>query len=139
VTKSEEDSMPRRFRCPDCDLTITTYMLFGERTRCPGCRAEVEVPSTAEETDADGPPGPGPGVGLSPREFTGHRPERVTIAGKPLTCRHCGEEKFHERSVLLNTRLLTWLNMDWMNEAARVFACAECGCLHWFSGKAEEK
>lgn len=53
-------------------------------------------------------------------------------AGIALSCSHCGGTEFTERSALLNTRGLTWLGLDWLNEGARVFACSNCGHLEWF-------
>jgi len=58
--------------------------------------------------------------------------ERVTINGKPLTCGHCGNDVFLTRRAQLNTRLATFLGLDWINESADVFVCSKCGQLHWF-------
>lgn len=56
----------------------------------------------------------------------------MTIDGKPLACGHCGNDVFLARIVQLNTRLATFLGLDWLNESADVFVCSKCGQLYWF-------
>ena len=63
-------------------------------------------------------------------EFAG--PIKVSRRGKDLGCSHCSGNTFFERSALLNTRGMTWLGLDWLNEGAEVFSCATCGHLEWF-------
>ena len=60
--------------------------------------------------------------------------EPIEVRGKHLVCAHCGGNHFTRRKVLLNTRLMTSLNMDWLNKSAQVFACIGCGRLEWFLG-----
>jgi len=33
---------------------------------------------------------------------------------------------------MLNTRALTFFDLDWLNEEAAVRVCKRCGFLHWF-------
>lgn len=54
------------------------------------------------------------------------------VAGKPVTCSHCGGEAFDERSAQLNTAGASFLGLDWANTSARVLVCHTCGHLEWF-------
>ena len=62
--------------------------------------------------------------------------QEFEIGGAHLECMHCRSKRFTEGSALLNTRGLTFFNLDWLNRAARVLACANCGFLHWFAADA---
>ncbi len=55
----------------------------------------------------------------------------VLLAGIKLTCKHCGNTRFVYRDALLNTKGLTFFDLDWLNKSADVFVCARCGFLHW--------
>jgi hypothetical protein len=54
------------------------------------------------------------------------------IGGHPLRCAHCGHDTFYTRSSLLNTRGLTLLKLDYLDEAAQNYICARCGYIMWF-------
>lgn len=54
--------------------------------------------------------------------------------GKTVTCSHCGGVLFVEGQAQLNTAGMSFLGLDWLNKAATVFTCAECGHLEWFVG-----
>lgn len=56
----------------------------------------------------------------------------VEISGKELVCSHCSGSAFLRSRAQLNTGFATFLDLDWLNESAEVFACAECGRLEWF-------
>jgi len=58
---------------------------------------------------------------------------RFTAGGTPLTCPHCGGDTFEGRPVQLNTRVLTFLKLDWMNRTATALACQRCGMIQWFA------
>ncbi|RYD19476.1 MAG: DNA-binding protein [Verrucomicrobiaceae bacterium] len=60
-------------------------------------------------------------------------PKPVSIAGLPLVCPHCKNERFYERRWLLNTTGMTFMNLDWLNESAMNYLCANCGRIEWFS------
>ncbi|MGI6450591.1 MAG: hypothetical protein ACOX3R_09960 [Desulfitobacteriia bacterium] len=53
-------------------------------------------------------------------------------AGKQITCLHCEHDRFAEGRALLNTRGLTFLDLDWLNEGATTLTCKRCGFIHWF-------
>jgi uncharacterized protein len=57
---------------------------------------------------------------------------KTEIQGKPVVCAHCGGERFTQRKVKLNTALLTFFNLNWLNASADVFVCEVCGHLEWF-------
>ena len=56
----------------------------------------------------------------------------VTLGGKPLACTVCGCTAFHERNSLLNTRAATFFRLDWANQGATNYICAQCGYIFWF-------
>jgi hypothetical protein len=49
-----------------------------------------------------------------------------------LTCPICGGQQFHSRKSLLNTRGLTFFNLDFFNKRANNYICAGCGYVFWF-------
>jgi predicted nucleic-acid-binding Zn-ribbon protein len=55
-----------------------------------------------------------------------------SVAGKAVKCSHCGNQTFGEGSALLNTRALTFFNLDWANRAAHILVCRTCGKVEWF-------
>ncbi|MGF1585463.1 MAG: hypothetical protein ACFCUM_09100 [Bacteroidales bacterium] len=59
----------------------------------------------------------------------------ITVKGKKLQCPVCGHEAFHTRKSLLNTRGLTFFNLDWANKDATNYICDDCGYIFWFFNK----
>lgn len=59
-------------------------------------------------------------------------PRQVQVSGKPLLCDHCGHDCFLERDAQLNTALMEFLDLSWMNKSAHIYVCVACGKLHWF-------
>ncbi|ACB77570.1 hypothetical protein [Opitutus terrae] len=59
--------------------------------------------------------------------------ERFAIAGKPIRCPHCQGTEFSSRQVLMNTRGVTFFNLDWLNRGAFALTCQTCGRIEWFS------
>jgi predicted RNA-binding Zn-ribbon protein involved in translation (DUF1610 family) len=51
---------------------------------------------------------------------------------RQLTCPICGNTRFTMRRSLLNTRALTFLDLDWANRRATNFVCQSCGHILWF-------
>ena len=58
---------------------------------------------------------------------------RYAVAGKALTCSHCGGDTFREQQVLLNTWLMSLLRVDWLDSSATVLSCENCNKLTWFA------
>jgi hypothetical protein len=64
---------------------------------------------------------------------TANDPAEFTVAGRPVRCPHCGETKFVPDNALLNTRVRSALNADWLDPGATILICAECGRVEWFA------
>lgn len=73
-------------------------------------------------------PKPSPGTPLVASD-AGH----YEVAGKRISCSHCGCTEFSTNQVLLNTWLLSLLRIDWLDASATVLTCEKCGRLTWFS------
>ncbi len=58
---------------------------------------------------------------------------RFAAAGKQIVCPHCGGDDFDSGSVLLNTTVLTFLDLDWVDRRASILSCRGCGRIEWFS------
>jgi len=56
----------------------------------------------------------------------------VDVLGHSLKCQVCGHDQFWRQEVLLNTRTLTFFDMEWMNRSATCVICEQCGYVHWF-------
>ena len=63
---------------------------------------------------------------------------KYEVAGKPVVCSHCGHSEFESSRVLLNTRALTFFDLDWANEEATALVCRHCGHIEWFVDPLEE-
>ena len=63
--------------------------------------------------------------------------ERFEIAGIAVICPHCRHGSFERRHALLNTRVMTLLRLDWLNQEANALVCQKCGLIQFFTGKAE--
>jgi hypothetical protein len=66
-------------------------------------------------------------------QSTSSAPARWTAADRPIACPHCAGDTFVERSILLNTRGLTFFELDWLNDTAAVLECTKCSRLEWFA------
>lgn len=62
-----------------------------------------------------------------------------SIAGKRLTCPHCGGVDFQKGKVQLNTAGMTFFDFDWPNQSANTFLCDGCGRIEWFAAKVTTK
>lgn len=59
--------------------------------------------------------------------------------GIQVICIHCKHEYFQKGSALLNTRGLTFFDLDWLNESATTLICAQCGFIHWFGKEVKQR
>lgn len=50
-----------------------------------------------------------------------------------IRCMHCKYEYFEAGEALLNTRGMTFLDLDWLNNNATTLICKRCGYIHWFN------
>ncbi|WP_017754131.1 hypothetical protein [Calidifontibacillus oryziterrae] len=49
-----------------------------------------------------------------------------------VICMHCKHDKFEYGKALLNTRGMTFFDIEWLNGAAITLVCKQCGFIHWF-------
>jgi len=56
----------------------------------------------------------------------------LQIGGKQVPCPICGETAFAARKIMLNTRKLTFFNLDFLNKTATTYRCLRCSHLLWF-------
>lgn len=52
--------------------------------------------------------------------------------GLKLECLICKNTNFWTRETLMNTKGMTFLNLDWANKSATNYVCGNCGYVHWF-------
>lgn len=81
---------------------------------------EAFVPSAEDETAG----------GAAARMSESHRFE---AGGAPILCAHCRHDGFDAHEILLNTRGLTFLKLDWLNRSATALMCAKCGHINLFA------
>ncbi|MFN7253497.1 MAG: zinc ribbon domain-containing protein [Anaerobacillus sp.] len=55
-----------------------------------------------------------------------------------ITCVHCNHDKFELGKALLNTRSLSFFDLDWLNKSANTVICKKCGYIHWFGKEVVE-
>ena len=60
------------------------------------------------------------------------------LGARRLDCLVCGGEQFDYREVLMNTKGMTLLDLDWANKTALGAICRTCGHVHTFMGDAVE-
>lgn len=61
-----------------------------------------------------------------------------SLAGLPIKCNHCQNETFLQSRALLNSRGMTFFNLDWLDQGAVTLTCTKCGYIHWFNLEVEE-
>jgi len=64
--------------------------------------------------------------------MSNHPAEEIIVSGKKLVCPICEHTHFITRKSLLNTRGLTFFNLDWANKSAMNYICDHCGYIFWF-------
>lgn len=111
--------------------------------KCPKCGGtvddQIELCWTCQEPKPPASELAG-GAGEPPPDWAGNFREtaqpdgtvRVEAFGRELSCAVCGNATFRERSSLMNTKMLTFFNLDWANKAATNFICSRCGYVFWF-------
>ena len=70
----------------------------------------------------------GPGIGAHPAG----QGVLLQVCGKQVACPICGETGFAARKVMLNTRKLTFFNLDFLNKTATIYRCLSCSHVLWF-------
>jgi hypothetical protein len=60
-------------------------------------------------------------------------PNKYSVQGKKIICPHCGNDTFFLKpDILLNTRGLAFLELDWANKSASALICGNCSRIEWF-------
>ncbi|MGN0078463.1 MAG: DNA-binding protein [Coriobacteriales bacterium] len=59
--------------------------------------------------------------------------QRYEVAGKIISCSHCGNTLFTQGEAQLNTMGMTLLDLDFLNKSADIFICSNCGHIEWFA------
>lgn len=62
----------------------------------------------------------------------------ASVNGVQVSCVHCKHDCFQKGSALLNTRGLTFFDLDWLNESATTLICAKCGYIQWFGKEVKQ-
>lgn len=57
------------------------------------------------------------------------------IKGNELKCNVCNNDTFWERKTLMNTKMMTFVKLDWLNKKAQNYICDNCGHVLWFLDK----
>ncbi|MBU8906812.1 hypothetical protein [Desertibacillus haloalkaliphilus] len=52
--------------------------------------------------------------------------------GDQILCVQCKHDRFEKGDALLNTRGMTFFDLDWLNESSTTLMCNRCGYLHWY-------
>ena len=60
-------------------------------------------------------------------------PRQLTVKGNKLQWSICSGTYFTYRKSMLNTRTLSFLNLDWANKNADNYICNKCGYIFWFA------
>lgn len=77
----------------------------------------------------DGPPKNLAQSGESPVQFV----NAWVIRGRVISCSRCHGVTFFKKKIMMNTRGLTFLEMEWLNEEASVLICDNCTRIEWFA------
>jgi len=67
------------------------------------------------------------------KEKESHGSKYISEAKLQIYCLHCKHEFFELGKALLNTRGMSFLDLDWLNENATTLICKHCGYIHWFN------
>jgi hypothetical protein len=65
------------------------------------------------------------------------QPQVYVVRGRKVVCPHCGGDRFSRREAMLNTRIATFFELDWVNRSGIALVCANCSMIQWF-GEAPE-
>ena len=71
--------------------------------------------------------------------FGKKEPTTVDINGKQLLCLVCSHDQFWRRKVQLNTPILTFFRLDWLNRVSTSVVCDNCGYVHTFLPHEEQR
>lgn len=63
--------------------------------------------------------------------------ERFVAGGRLVICPQCHSERFDSREALLNSTVLSLIDLDWLDESATALICVNCSAIRWFATKPE--
>ncbi len=99
--------------CPKCKKPYSFTERFMKPDMCSVCyKAEKEKDAQAIEANKNA--------------------TSFEVAGKQLICNHCDGENFIRGTAQLNTAVMSFIGLDWMNQSADTFLCKDCGKVEWF-------
>jgi hypothetical protein len=55
------------------------------------------------------------------------------MQGRVVFCGHCDGVTFQKKKLMMNTKGLTYFNLDWLNAEAAALICDHCGHIEWFT------
>jgi len=77
------------------------------------------------------------GIRAARDEYTERRErplgESYAAADRPVICLHCGGQRFTSRSAMLNSRVLTLIDLDWLDRSATALICTKCTEIRFFA------
>ena len=59
--------------------------------------------------------------------------EEFQSGGRDIRCTQCGGRHFRQRKMLMNTRGLSYFNLDWLNKGAMALICTQCKMVQLFA------
>jgi hypothetical protein len=71
------------------------------------------------------------------RAYAGDETHHYSVDGTQVICGHCGGLDFDRGRALLNTKGLTFLQLDWANREANLLICTSCSEIRWFLAEPE--
>ncbi|MGB5811226.1 MAG: hypothetical protein WBG86_11885 [Polyangiales bacterium] len=54
------------------------------------------------------------------------------VGDKQMRCQFCDETKFWTKKAQLNTAVMSFFDVEWLNPEATCLICDSCGYVHWF-------
>lgn len=64
--------------------------------------------------------------------FKKKEPEEYPVLQQPLKCIICGHDRFKITEAQLNTKMASFVGLDWLNDTGQCAVCDKCGFIHWF-------
>ncbi|TCS96548.1 hypothetical protein [Hazenella coriacea] len=59
--------------------------------------------------------------------------DRYQANGIDITCIHCQYDQFDLGKAQLNTAVMSFFDLDFLNKSAHTLTCHRCGYVHWFN------
>lgn len=64
-------------------------------------------------------------------------PQAYLARGRKIVCPHCANDRFSLRRAMLNTRIATFFDLDWVNRSSIALICSNCSMIQWFGAAPE--